>query len=167
MLTNVLIMRHCCLLFLILIGLNACNNPKHADFPTKFNSEHWLLGSWTYLSGNDSIIEHWSYTDEELIGVNYRLKGSDSILNERMSIRFEEGEYIFEAKVENQNNGEGVPFTLKSYSENIFVVENKEHDFPQQIIYELINKDSCTASIAGKLNNEKRRIDFSLVRIPD
>ena len=167
LLTNVLTMKHTLLLILIGIGIISCSNPSKKNETTVFNQEHWLLGTWMYLSGNDTLIEQWTYLHGELIGVNNWLKYGDSIPNENISLRLEHGNYVLEAKVEDQNNGEGVTFTLDEYRDDKFVFSNLEHDFPQHITYELTHNDSCTATISGNINNKQKEVNFSLVRIPD
>lgn len=167
MLTNGLTMRNTLLVVLIAIGIFACKNNRTNNETLLFNNEHWLLGNWMYLSGNDTMIEQWTYLPNELVGVNNKLMNGDSILNEMISLRLVEGKYVLEVKVENQNNGEGVVFVLENYEDDKFVFSNLEHDFPQHITYNLTSADSCIATISGMINSEERKIDFTLVRIPD
>lgn len=154
---------------LLMLAFSSCMNPKqNSDLDSGFGSDHWLIGDWMYMSGKDTMIEQWSYLNaEELVCVNQKLKNGDSLPNETVSLRLVDKNYVFEVKVEDQNNGEGVPFTLKYRTEAKLVFENIEHDFPQQITYVLTHKDSCTASISGTINKQKHKIDFSLVRLPD
>ncbi|NNC85618.1 MAG: hypothetical protein HKN75_06015, partial [Bacteroidia bacterium] len=112
--------------------------------------------------------EQWYFVENgEFDCVNVKLKNGDSIPNEKVSLRLVDEELVLEVKVKDQNNGEGVPFTLNLFTDDLLIFDNEEHDFPQTIQYKLTHKDSCTASIIGTINNENRRVDFSLIRLPD
>jgi hypothetical protein len=46
-----------------------------------------------------------------------------------------------------------------------FTFENKEHDFPQRIIYRIINPDSVVARIEGVKNGKPGSFDYYYKRI--
>ena len=46
----------------------------------------------------------------------------------------------------------------------IYIFENKEHDFPQRIVYENQGKKEMLASIEGELNGKSRKSEFRYKR---
>jgi hypothetical protein len=52
-----------------------------------------------------------------------------------------------------------------SSDSNNFIFENKEHDFPQRIIYHIVNKDSVHAWIEGTHDGKAGREDYFFARV--
>ncbi len=50
----------------------------------------------------------------------------------------------------NQNDGKGIPFTLKSLEKNLFSFENPQHDFPKKIQYKILNSNELYVSVLGE-----------------
>ena len=65
--------------------------------------------------------------------------------------------------VKNQNNGEPVSFKLVSGKNGEFVFENKQHDFPQRIIYRNPNPDSLYARIEGYQQGKVHKEEFPIM----
>ena len=55
-------------------------------------------------------------------------------------------------------------FPLKEIGENAVTFENPQHDFPQRILYRLVDKDTLVARIEGSLGGQARSADFPYVR---
>lgn len=85
----------------------------------------------------------------ELKSKSYKFNGQDTVLLERVSLKQENNEVFYIPIVEDQNNRQPVKFKLISVSDRKFTFENKEHDYPQRIIYTLVSKDSVVARIEG------------------
>ena len=60
-----------------------------------------------------------------------------------------------------------VPFTLKNYDQKIkkAVFENKEHDFPTSISYELTAPDNLTILVAGPGEGGEKVLKVNLTRV--
>jgi len=68
--------------------------------------------------------------------------------------------------MESSGKGEGSPFENALYMiSNSF--ENKAHDFPNMITYELTSDDQLVATIQGILNNKPEKISFNYLKIKE
>lgn len=125
-----------------------------------------LEGGWKMTTDKSTIYEHWSITAEsEMIGKSYALRASDSILLERVKLAQNETGIYYMPSVERQNRGRAVSFRLIKSEQMKFVFENKAHDFPQRVIYHIVNKDSLHAWIEGTKNGKERRSDYYYKRV--
>ena len=55
-------------------------------------------------------------------------------------------------------------FPLKQIAENTVTFEAPEHDFPQRILYRLVDKDTLVARIEGSVGGQARSADFPYKR---
>ena len=55
-------------------------------------------------------------------------------------------------------------FPLKEIGENAVTFENPQHDFPQRILYRLVDKDTLVARIEGSVGGQARSADFPYTR---
>jgi Domain of unknown function (DUF6265) len=112
----------------------------------------WLVGSWTRTNAKPgrSGVEVWQKTsNREMIGRGINLKGTDTSFVEKLKIMVKDNTIYYVADV--PENKEPVLFKLTSQTENKFVFENAQHDFPKKISYQLIeNKLKATISGDGK-----------------
>jgi len=51
-------------------------------------------------------------------------------------------------------------FPMKEIAENAVTFEAPEHDFPQRILYRLVDKDTLVARIEGSVGGQARSADF-------
>ena len=58
-------------------------------------------------------------------------------------------------------------FAIVEYSPKKITFENKEHDFPQRIIYEFHKCGKLTAAIEGNVNGKCKRTEFSFVLVEE
>lgn len=114
-------------LLLLLTILTVNLTLAQSDFPD------FLIGTWKVE--NKENYEHWDkLSNEKLKGFAYKLKEGKIFVSEYMQIMQKDSEIIYNAAVINQNNGIGVDFKLVK-TDNTFIFENLNHDFPKQIIY--------------------------------
>ena len=117
-------------------------------------------------SGRGPIYEEWKkVSDTKLSGRSYRINNNDTAVFEQLEIYLENGNIIYSPIVRGQNNGQAVSFRLITDNEKRFVFENKEHDFPQRIIYHLVSNDAVHARIEGTRNGQERGSDFKYSRV--
>jgi hypothetical protein len=132
-----------------------------------FEKLRWLKGVWMMKKKNGkSIMELWLWqNDSTMEGESHLYAGpGSSQLLESLSLVERDKEYFYISKVVGQNDDKAVRFKLTSYSENGFVAENPEHDFPKRITYKLVNKDSLHAFIDGGPAMPDKRSDFYFSR---
>jgi len=126
----------------------------------------FVLGSWEMQTAKGKIVEQWvQNSDQTLSGKSYRINAKgDSVLSETLQIRKIGKEIFYCSTVANQNEGKEVCFKLVSTKDKIYIFENKEHDFPQRIVYENQGKKEMLASIEGELNGKSRKSEFRYKR---
>lgn len=125
-----------------------------------------LRGTWAMQTKKGVLYEEWKKTGEaEMSGTSYRLNQKDTLLLERVKLRREGDDILYIPSAQNQNNGQPVVFKLVRAEANKFTFENKLHDFPQRIIYNLITNDSIVARIEGSKNGVTDGSDFYFKRL--
>ena len=145
------------LLFFIITGFIV-----NRDHESKMLSFKWMVGSWSMKTKNGSIIETWVSLNDSTMGgesIMVRNTGSSQKL-ENIRLIHRNKEYYYCPTAIGQNNEQEVKFKITSYSENGFVAENPEHDFPKRISYRLVTKDSIHAFIDGGPSMPDKKSDF-------
>lgn len=96
----------------------------------------WLLGDWKRLHEQEGkqTFETWEKTNSmNYSGVGYTLQNGDTIKKEVMFlVKTESG---WDLNVQPQDEPNPITFTMTSFTENEFVCENPELDFPKMIKY--------------------------------
>jgi len=106
-----------------------------------------LNGTWK--ADNENIYEHWDILNSaQMKGISYSLEEKGMRVSEYLDISSTHEHIIYTASVLNQNNGASIPFQLIQ-SDSLLVFENKEHDFPQQIIYSFTSDASLKVTLKG------------------
>jgi hypothetical protein len=123
-------------LVLLLLGKNVSAQFTYEDFKML----HQLEGKgWEMKLKVGSVIEKWTKINDSLLtSVSYRIREGDTTALETVELRFSNGIITYTPTVVNQNAGKPVTFALVSIeAPSSFTFENKNHDYPVQIIYRL------------------------------
>ena len=97
----------------------------------KLSRVDFMLGTWK-MEGKEHY-ENWELSNSnELIGYSYKLKDSQKIITETLSIKILENTVIFEATVPDQNEGKTIPFDLNNEIRDYLSFENSDDDFPKK-----------------------------------
>lgn len=125
-----------------------------------------LEGTWKMETRKGPLFEQWQKFDENTLrGLSYRISGNDTLLLERLELVNRRDGIFYLPAVVNQNDGKPVSFKLVLSEGSRFVFENKEHDFPQRIIYSVVTADSIVARIEGISKGKEASSDFYYRRI--
>ncbi len=112
----------------------------------------WLVGEWTRtnLKPGRSGSEKWiKNSPAELQGLGLTMRGTDTAFVEKIKIIIKDNDIYYAADVP-ENKGV-VLFKLTKITNDGFVCENPQHDFPKQISYARDgNKLKATISGDGK-----------------
>ena len=149
------------MIFLILVaaGLPSIAQYQLADFKPLYK----LASAWEIKSQNGVLVEQWVRINDSIMhSRSYRVNGKDTIPEETVELKFANGRISFTPTVPNQNQGKPVSFTLVSIEGTKFTFENKQHDFPQRIIYHIREK-TLNVTISGNTKNGFREIPFDFV----
>lgn len=128
----------------------------------KFRQMEWLLGNWnrTNAKPGRSASEHWvKVNDRQWKGKGVILRGADTTFVEKLQIVIERDKLYYVADVP-ENKGL-VYFEITSVTDNGFICENPQHDFPKKIAYSR-NGNTVTAIISAGAKS----ITYQFERIP-
>lgn len=122
----------------------------------------WLAGCWQGSGKQEGVIEQWMQpAGGIMLGMSRTVRNGRAVEYEFLRIHDENGALVYTASPSGQ---ETTSFTLAGGTANEFIFENKQHDFPQRIIYKL-QDGSLLARIEGTINGNSRAIDFPMQRI--
>ena len=120
-------------------------------------------GKWKMISEKTEYYEEWELLNEnEMVGVGFSIEEGDTVLSEQLYLKKLSDQWAYVALPVNQTI---TLFALSEYSENKFLFENKEHDYPQKIIYEFTADGKLNAATEGIIEGELMRRDFNFIRI--
>ena len=122
-------------------------------------------GKWKMDLDNSEYYEEWKQESEnELIGTSYGIDYGEKFVNEYLYLKKFGDTWAYIADPIDQRI---TLFALSEYTPKKFVFENKEHDFPQRIIYEFHKGGKLTAAIEGNVNGEFKRSEIPFVLIEE
>ena len=130
-----------------------------------FKPLHNLFGHWTFETKKGVIHEVWSKTsDSTMNGYSYLISETDSIPQETVELWFLNGVITYTPTTVSQNEGNPVVFTLQKITNGQYIFENKNHDFPTQIRYQLVNMNTLEASIGGNVKGTWKEFPYHFKR---
>jgi len=123
---------------------------------------NWLAGCWKGNGSETDSLEQWMQPAGGLmLGISRTIKNGKVREYEFMRITEENGTLVYTAIPSGQKQAS---FTLISDYDLEFVFENKEHDFPQRIVYKADN-ENLLARIEGVVNGQTRKLDYPMTRV--
>ena len=134
-----------------------CQSQKVTD---DFKKLEWLSGVWirTNPQPNRNVNERWvKISATEWQGFGITMKGQDTLSLEKLKMVIKDNTIYYVADM--QENKQPVSFKLTEISENRFVVENPEHDFPKKIIYQ---RDG--SSLRATIADNTKSVDYFFQR---
>jgi hypothetical protein len=131
------------------------NNKKN------FKKLYALQGIWKMTTKRGIICEEWQKIDNNYLqSKGYIIKGVDTIINERVALTKTAEGIFYTSTVEDQNNKQPIAFKMTKVENNRFVFENRDHDFPKRIVYNLVTADSLHAFVDDGNDESKKRQNF-------
>lgn len=128
---------------------------------SQFKKLHWLAGRWksTNNKPGQTGSETWTNVSPgKMAGFSVTLKGKDTVFVERSVLEIK-GDFIFYTVMVN-GNAKPISFKLTGVTDDSFVCENPQYDFPKKITYKLTgNRIYATISGNGKT------IPYNFVRV--
>lgn len=142
---------------------------KAADRPApmpQLEKLAWLAGSWRTEKAGRVTEEQWmAPAGGVMLGMSRTVVKGRVVEYEFMQIREGPGGTLF--FVAAPSGQKEAAFQLLGLEENGVIFENREHDFPQRILYTRQTDGSVLAAIEGPLdiNDKRKRIEFSYVAV--
>jgi len=130
----------------------------------KLQTLQWLTGTWVMHMKNGAAYEIWEHVNDSTYqSHSYIIKTSgDTVIQESVKLVYRDGKMLYIPTVPGQNNNQPVPFIITQLTENGFVAENPEHDFPQKIVYLLKSTVHLYASIEGVYKNKFSKEEYNM-----
>jgi hypothetical protein len=120
-------------------------------------------GKWKLDTERAELYEEWNFINKtELTGKSYGIENGEQIIVEELCIKKIGNHWAYISVPKEQTI---TLFALTGFSGDMFIFENKEHDFPQRIIYEFYPDGKLIAAIEGNYDgkNLRKEYSFSLV----
>jgi hypothetical protein len=144
-----------------LVATQAAAQWTYKDFKRLKN----LKGNWEAKSDKGFIQEKWERTNDTVFeGKNYKIEHGVSILDEQLKIIFNKNEILFQVTIHYKNKGLPVTYKLAKIDGDKYIFENKDYEFPQQIVYQLKSSDKLAAYVNGTTEKGFKQLDFSFYR---
>lgn len=143
-------------LILVLIGFNC----QAQNFDKRFD---WLAGKWEAKTKDGKFFEYWDKTALfTLEAKGGEVVKKDTVFKELLTLIKINDYWCYIPIVGKQDP---IIFTLKESKNNLFVFENKEHDFPQKITYEFIDALHFNAKVEGKMNGKEMLEEYKFEKV--
>ncbi|MCE3227895.1 MAG: hypothetical protein K0S32_2446 [Bacteroidetes bacterium] len=144
--------------------LSELNEPVSKNMTLKHFD--WLEGTWQFNSSDGMSMEIWKKENDSLItGNGYFIKGKDTLFAEKLEIQQKGSDLFYVATIAEQNNGQPVPFRFMEFNKGEYNFVNKDHDFPQRIIYKNPQPDFLCVRIEGTEKGKLRKEDFNFLKV--
>lgn len=126
----------------------------------------WLVGSWENKAKDELYLENWHVVDDSTMEGDAKtmIKG-ELKFRESISITATSKGIFYSAITSSENGPDSTAFRLIENQNQKFVFENKEHDFPQRIIYEAKGRKRLMARIEGEINGAFGYEDFPMKKV--
>lgn len=117
----------------------------------------WIEGNWKLNSTSELSFENWTIVNDSTLSGKSILISENDTVAEILRIERIGKNWVYIATV---NQSKPVLFSLIENANNVYEFENKEHDFPQKIVYKLIQDDLLLVWIEGFFNQKFNKIEF-------
>ena len=143
-------MKKVLLVITAIIGIEMmCSDLAAQQVTEDFNKLDWLQGTWTRTNVNPGRTAHEKWqkiSSTEWQGLGISMNGNDTVFVEKLKLVIKDGKIYYVADiVENQ---EPVHFKFTVITDNGFICENPQHDFPKKISYQK-NGSGIKVTISG------------------
>jgi Domain of unknown function (DUF6265) len=137
------------------IMANAYAQQENAGTPVPENL-HWLIGHWERTNSKAGRHGHERW-DSDFNGFGVTMAAQDTLFVETLRIVQKDSQLYYVADVPENKNP--VYFKFTTLNERGFVCENKEHDFPKRIAYE-VHGTNLKVMVSG----DDKTIEFLFVK---
>ena len=149
------------LMLLALVAASLAQKPMQKN--ASLEDISWLSGCWEGRQGQAIVEEIWSKPGGgSMLGLGRTVKDHRTVSFEFMQFREENGSLVF---LPQPQGGTRVSFPLKDFFAGRLTFENKEHDFPQRVIYERKGPGLLLSAIEGTYKGKGEREEFQMKKV--
>lgn len=147
-------------------GERSVNNNETRSKGLTLKNMEWVVGTWKSVKGDDISYEIWEKKNDTLLsGKGFTLVKNDTVFFEKLDIVQRGTDLFYIPTVRDQNHARPVEFKFMEFNKGEFNFVNKNHDFPQRIIYKNPQPDFLCARIEGTKAGKFMKIDFNFLKI--
>ncbi len=123
----------------------------------------WMSGCWAEIGAEKGTQEQWmTPAGGSMLGMSRTVRNGKTAAYELMQIREDSDALVFAAKPSGQ---EGAELRSILIAKHRVVFENRQHDFPQRVIYELKDDGTLVGRIEGTSKGKEKAIDYPMKRV--
>lgn len=131
-----------------------------------FKGMEWMIGQWRGVDGPSEFTEEWKVQDDSTyVGKGVFKRDGNVVLEEDLVLDMNFGVVMYVVDIMGSEQGK-INFTMMEKTDSMLVFTNPEHDYPQNIIYRRISKDSLSAELNGVSKGSYQREVFLFKRVP-
>jgi Domain of unknown function (DUF6265) len=142
--------------------------PPSAEATDQLADYRSLIGEWVDRTTSEKFTcyEQWTAEgDSALRGFGYVMAKEDTVFIEDLRVELVDGQVVYSARIDSQNNGSWIPFTAQESGPDSLIFENPGHDFPQCITYVRDSTNGWAVAVTGNENGVDRTENFRFVRM--
>lgn len=156
---------HQCIIIISLFCLTE-NSYAQNDIYSAFANLQLLKGTWSMKTKDAILYESWQQeNDSTLRSSSFIVKNNDTTFLEHVELKLRNKAIVYIPTVPGQNDQQPVNFTLINFEDSTYIFENKQHDFPQRIIYHLPQNNQLHAWIEGEVKGKYKRTDYNYMKV--
>ena len=122
----------------------------------------WLTGCWKHVESGFRRDEQWmAPLGNTMIGMSRTVARGETVEHEHLRIETREGRLAFVARPSGQVEA---TFLQVELTDSMAVFEAPEHDFPQRITYQHLDRNLAVATIEGEEDGITRIIEFPMTK---
>lgn len=123
----------------------------------------WLAGCWEHRTPRQLVEEHWMAPGGgTMLGMGRITRGDSLVEFEHTRIYRRGGKLVYAANPSGQAPAEFVSILA---SDSAVTFENRQHDFPQRVMYRRSGSGSLLARVEGTVGGKARGVDFPYARV--
>lgn len=126
------------------------------------NNFNWLIGKWKMDSQKTEVYEEWQRDGNRIKGESYKINDGQKQISETLFLENFSGQWAYIALPKGQTIA---LFALVESKDDKYIFENKEHDFPQRIIYHFDGDKTINVSVEADNDGENKKFGFSLIKV--
>lgn len=123
-----------------------------------------LEGAWTETIGQTTYTEEWKADGQILVGKGLAVSEGDTLMREEMRMEFRDSSWVYATVVEGHNEGREIVFTNILQEDSLYIFENRDHDYPSAIGYQLRRSGALQVKLRGTESGEIRTEEFNFRR---
>jgi hypothetical protein len=125
-----------------------------------------LVGTWRTEKKGGVLYESWQKkSDDQFDGKSFKITNADTIVLERVRLAKEGARIVYAVRVDGENDGKETLFYLRSITNSDYIFEDKEHDFPQRVVYNMRPGNALHAYIEGIIDGKSKRSEYNYIRL--